>query len=108
MKVSSSIARPVAIAASTIVLIEAGWCGMFGRKRHSYSWSSPVDSSTIGWKCDFVGADREEQVEHLRLDAWTVWLIPIRSAMPDSWTAAVSACRYFSDSGRLGSTATRP
>jgi len=48
MNVSSSTARPMAIAASTTALIDAGWRGMFGRNRHSYSCSSPVARSTIG------------------------------------------------------------
>ena len=49
MNPSISIVRPVAIAASTIPLIEVWMPGIRGRNRHSYSISSPVFSSTIGW-----------------------------------------------------------
>ena len=49
MNVSSSTDRPVSIAAWTIALIDWGSIGMLGRKRHSYSCSRPVASSTIGW-----------------------------------------------------------
>jgi hypothetical protein len=48
MNPSISIVRPVAIAASTIPLIEVWMPGICGRNRHSYSMSSPVLSSTIG------------------------------------------------------------
>ena len=37
------------MAAWTIDPIDCGSIGMFGRKRHSYSCSSPLASSTIGW-----------------------------------------------------------
>ena len=49
MNASSSIERSVSIAAWTIAVIDCGSIGMFGRKRHSYSYSAPVASSTIGW-----------------------------------------------------------
>ena len=46
---SSSIERSVSMAAWTIDEIDCGSIGMSGRNRHSYSWSAPVASSTIGW-----------------------------------------------------------
>ncbi len=49
MNASSSTERSVSIAAWTIAVIDWGSIGMFGRNRHSYSCSSPVLISTIGW-----------------------------------------------------------
>ena len=42
---------------------------MSGRKRHSYSYSAPVESVTIGWNASAVELSQaEEVVEHLGLD----------------------------------------
>ncbi len=49
MKRSSSMERSVSMAADTIEVIDCGSIGICGRNRHSYSCSSPVASSTIGW-----------------------------------------------------------
>ena len=49
MNTSSSIERSVSIAAWTIEPMDCGSIGIDGRNRHSYSCSSPVASSTMGW-----------------------------------------------------------
>ena len=48
MYVSSSTPRSVLIAAWTTDAIDCGSMGILGRKRHSYSYSSPVPMSMIG------------------------------------------------------------
>ena len=45
-------AAVVLIAAWTTEPIDCGSIGMSGRNRHSYSYSSPVASLTIGWKAN--------------------------------------------------------
>ena len=69
MNPSSSIVRPVAIAASTIPLIEVWMPGIRGRNRHSYSIELAglqLDDRLVGDRVDVP--EGEEVVEHLRLD----------------------------------------